>query len=115
MSFSKKWLEELEARFGITPEVAGHLRPVLERLAAQPLSGPDRESMLQGVAAAVQSARGQAEPTLPTLRTPSEVNGLLDQFTSELQKMDETLKVLSVYLERLNERLIEGDEVRVLH
>jgi hypothetical protein len=111
MTLSKKWLWELEHRFGIDPEVSSHLAPVLERIADQPLSAEDGETLLRGMAQAMRSAQLR-EGSSPEL----EVRALLGEFLSELRKVDESVKVLSVYLERLQQRTAPPvRDPRILH
>jgi hypothetical protein len=110
MSLFKKWLWELEHRFGIAPEVSAHLAPVLARIEMQPLSPEDREALLRGMADAVRCAR------LREGETPEgEVRALLGEFLIEIKKVDESVKVLSVYLERLNQRVDPARQARILH
>ncbi len=110
MSASKKWRWELEHRFGIDPELCSQLAPVLERIAMQELTAEESEALLKGVADVLQSARGRDED-----RPEGEVRALLGEFLSEIKKVDESVKVLSVYLERLNQRVEPAKSVRVLH
>ncbi len=106
---AKRWLYVLEARFGVSPKFSSHLLPVLEPLAAQQRSAEEREKVLKGVAAAYRSCQ--------ELQTDSvdEARFLLTQFVTELQKLDETLKVLGVYLERVRERIKHPTQRRVIH
>jgi len=106
---AKRWLYVLEVRFGVGPEFSSHLLPVLEQLAAQQPSAEEGERILKGVAAAYLSCQ--------QLQTDSvdEARVLLTQFVTELKKLDETLKVLSVYLERVRERIKHPTLRRVFH
>ncbi len=106
---TKQWLHLLETRFGVGPEFASHLLPVLERFAEQEPSAAEREKILRGVAAAYRSCQ--------VVQTDSvdEVKLLLTQFVTELKKLDETLKVLGVYLERVRQRISRPSPRRMLH
>ena len=109
---ARKWRQVLEERYGVKPEFAGHLLPLLERVAVQQPSVEEWERMLHGVAAAYRAQR-------PAGRAPGgedEARVLADQFLGELRKIEESLKVLGVYLERLRQRVKQPrQQVRVLH
>jgi hypothetical protein len=109
---AKKWRQVLEERYGVRPEFAGHLLPLLERVAVQQPTVEEWEQLLHGVAAAYRAGR-------PAGRAPGsedEARALTDQFLGELRKIEESLKVLDVYLERLRQRTKRPrQQVRVLH
>ncbi len=99
-SSAKKWTQTLEERFGLRPECAGHLIPILERLAAQQPSVQEWDQLLNGLVAAFRAGRTPRNPT-----RAAETRALVDQFLAELQKLDESLTVLGVCLERLQRRV----------
>ncbi len=105
----KKWLQVLEAEFGVGPEFSGHLMPFLEWFADQPPSAAERERILMGIAAAYRSCQGVQTDSV------EEVRLLLSEFVTELKKLDETLKVLGVYLERVRQRIQRPALRRVVH
>jgi hypothetical protein len=96
---AKKLADDLEHRFGIDTIFVQHLRPVLERFAASRPSHEERERVLSGIAAAYR------------LRAPidgdaaEELAILVADFSTELLKIDESMKVLSAYLDRVQEQL----------
>ena len=94
-------MQVLEERFGVRREFAGHLTPLLEKLAAQQPSVEEWDQMLHGVAAAYRAGRvdGRAR------KSEGEVRLLVDQCSAELQKLVEATKVLGACLERLEGRL----------
>jgi hypothetical protein len=109
---ARKWRQVLEERYGVQPEFAGHLLPLLERLAVQQPSVEQWEQMLHGVAAAYRVARPAGRPP----GGEDEARVLADQFLGELRKIEESLKVLDVYLERLRQRMKRPTQhIRVLH
>ena len=110
-STAKKWRQVLEERYGVQPEFAGHLLPLLERLAVQQPTVTEWERMLHGVAAAYRIGRCEGRPR----GTEDESHVLVDDFLLELRKMDESLKVLSVFLERLRDRIRVASSERLLH
>jgi hypothetical protein len=106
---ARKLIRLLEARFGVQPDLAGHLAPILERFAEQNLSPAEWEEVLGSLAAAYQLGR---EPR-PTAN--EEVRILVNDFLTEFRKIDESLKVLSVYLERIRQRLDAPGLRRTFH
>jgi len=109
---AKKWLELLEEEYGVSPEFAGHISPLLERALEEASSADDCDQLLRGLAAAYRASQSPRQ-----LRTVDEVSVIVDEFLGELRKMDESLKVLGAYLERLQERvrLPHRPVERVLH
>ena len=97
---TKKWLELLEEEYGVSPEFAGHISPLLERALEEASSADDCDQLLRGLAAAYRASQSPRQ-----LRTVDEVSVIVDEFLGELRKMDESLKVLGAYLERLQERV----------
>jgi hypothetical protein len=106
---AKKLVRLLEARFGIQPELAGHLAPILERFVEQDLTPDEWEEVLGSLAAAYQLCRE------PRLAANEEVRVLVNDFLTEFRKIDESLKVLSVYLERIRRRLDAPRMRRTVH
>ena len=109
---AREWVGLLEEHYGVSREFAGHLAPLLERLARGAPSREDWDTLLGGVAAAFRASRTGAEA-----RPSEELDAMLDQFSTELQKLDESMKVLTAFLERL-ERRVKSAAVpapRVLH
>jgi hypothetical protein len=101
MAEEKSWVRELEQRFGVRAEFSQRLLPLLRRLAAREPSEGEWAEVLRAVADAYSSALPlrMATPTLDeTLR-------LFSQFTVELRKMDESLKVLAACLARVRSQV----------
>ena len=88
---------ELE-RLGLAPAEAG---PLAERLSRLSRDLPEREyrALLEGVAIGQRASRGSA-------RSP-ELCRILEDFASELQKLDEGLRLLTAFLSRLREQTLE--------
>ena len=106
---ARKCVQLLESRFGVAPDFAAHLLPILECCVEQGLPRERWERILSGVAAAYRSSN-EVE-----IGHVDEVRGLLSQFVTEMQKLDENLKVLGVYLERVHQRLQKPTARRLLH
>ena len=106
---AKKWVVALEAEFGVGPEFSSHLLPVLEWFSAQDPSAEECERVFKGVAAAYRSRQEVQADSV------EEVELLLSQFVSELNKLDETLKVLGAYLERVRTRVRQPTPRRMIH
>ena len=104
------WIRELERRFGVRAEFARCLLPLLEPL-VRSCDASERESILHAVAAAYRTTA--AEPG-PADRGP-ELELLCGQFLSELRKMDESLKVLSVVLQRVRQQMARSASPDPLH
>ena len=83
--------------------------PFLEWFADQQPSAAEREKILMGIAAAHRSCQGVQTDSV------EEVRLLLSEFVTELKKLDETLKVLGVYLERVRQRIKRPALRRVVH
>jgi len=107
--FGKKLADILEGEFGVGSEFLGHLIPVFERIAEQRPTADEWEDLLQGVAAAYHAAKRRE------LQTHDEIKVLAAQVVSELKKMDESVKVLGVYLERLRQTTKDLPESRLVH
>ncbi len=92
---TEKLMATLETRFGVPREFATPLLPVLARVASQQPTSAEWSVLLSGVARAYRASRSEG----------GEVDAmyeLLNRFAAELRKLDESLKVLSVYLERVH-------------
>ena len=107
--FHKKIVEVLEGRFGVSPSFAEQFVPVFEQVAQNRPSSDDWEQLMLCVAAAYRSLPHVEEKAL------HEAQVLVGQFVSELQKIDESLKVVSVYLERLRQQLGAPEVPRTVH
>ncbi len=108
MSRSEKLVRLLEERFGVAPEFSGPLLPVLERFVGQQLSAQEWNSVLSDVAAAYRACQQAG------VEEREEVGVLTQDFLTELKKIDESLKVLSVYLRRIRTRF-DRPTPRLLH
>ncbi len=110
--FSKKLIQVLEDRFQVSREFSAHLLPIFERFAERRPTPAEWEDVLGRVAAAYHSStsEGQIEAGCA-----GEAGALIGQFLDELKKMDESLKVLGVYLQRLRQHLDKADAGRVIH
>jgi hypothetical protein len=98
----------LEAQYGIDRGFTGHLTPLLERFAASEPTAEDWGHFVQGLVSAYRAAQRQNGP-------PDEVKVLLGDVATELRKIEESIKVLSVYLLRIH-RSVEGDvSERMIH
>jgi hypothetical protein len=106
--FRRKLEDVLAGRFGVGREFTAHLMPLLEAVARGRPAAEDWERALAAVAAAYRS-RSEEHDAL------EETRGLIRQFVTELKRMDESLKVLGVYLERLRDTLTSATHSRTLH
>jgi hypothetical protein len=107
-AFRDKVEEVLAAQFGVRREFTNHLLPLLEQVARQRPSAAEWERILGSVAAAYRSCQGEEVESLAETRV------LVQQFVSELKKMDETIKVLAAFLERLRDGMNQPGS-RVIH
>lgn len=107
--FHRKIVELLEGRYGVSPAFAEQFVPVFEQVAAKKPTSEDWESLMECLAAAYR--------TLPQVedKTLAEAQVLVGQFVAELKKIDESLKVVGVFLERLRTQLGTPDEEHTLH
>jgi hypothetical protein len=94
---AEKLMEVLEDRFGVPREFATPLIPMLERVASQGPSSDEWTAVLAGVARAYRAAQGENEF--------DQVSGLMQQFSAELCKLEESMKVLAAYLDRVRQQL----------
>ncbi len=107
---TKKWLGILTQDYGVEAEFCDHLVPFLERFSAEEPGREECEQMLRAIAAAYRACESSAE------RQPfQEVRALLGQFVTEMKKLDESLKVLSAYLERVRQHIYSLPSGRILH
>ena len=104
------WIRELERRFGVRAEFARCLLPLLEPLVRSCDDASERESILHAVAAAYRSTANEGSSDHST-----ELELLCGQFLSELRKMDESLKVLSVVLQRVRQQMARSASPDPLH
>lgn len=104
----QKLEDMLAEKFGVGREFTVHLLPLLEALAGAQPAAEDWERALRCVAAAYHSRTEE-------LDSLDETRVLVRQFISELKRMDESLKVLGVYLERLRETLANPAPQRTVH
>ena len=108
-AFSKKLMQILETRFGVGEEFSDHLTPLLDSFGSREPSAEECEELLVNLASAYQASRRAG------LQSRHEVNALVGQVVSELRKMDESLKVLGVCLERLRQQTRVSRPPPVLH
>ena len=108
-AFRKKLAAILQGKFGVGAEFLGHMLPIFDRIAEQRPSAEEWEEMLQAVSAAYHSTVAQEA------RTVDEVNAIAAQVSTELRKMDESLKVLGAYLDRVQKTMSSPPEPRLLH
>ena len=107
-AYRSKLVQLMEGNFGVHPEFMERLGPVLDRIADTRPSAREWEEMLRAFAAAYDAGRRSDVDTVDETRV------LIHSFVSELKKMDESLKVLAAFLERMREEADRSDE-RVLH
>ncbi len=107
--FGKKLAAILEGKFGVDGDFLAHLIPVFERLSELQPNAEQWEELLEGVAAAYHSSKRRE------LKSRDEIHLLASQIVSELKKMDESLKVLGVYVQRLRKTSSIAQEPRLLH
>ncbi|MBW2280349.1 MAG: hypothetical protein JRG76_05870 [Deltaproteobacteria bacterium] len=108
---TEKLMEALETRFGVPREFATPLLPMLERVASGEPSSAEWNVVLAGIARAYRASQGEVDKGAEV----NEVSGLMNQFAGELKKLDESLKVLSVYLDRVNQHMHPSLGSRFLH
>lgn len=107
--FNRKIEQVLADKFDVPAEFSACLRPLLRKLAERGLGAEDWQQILDSVSAAWRAGREQELECLDETRV------LIREFVGELKKMDESLKVLGVYLERLRERSDDQPAPRLLH
>ena len=107
--FHRKIVELLEGRYGVSAAFAEQFAPVFEQVARSRPSSDDWEALMECLASAYR--------TLPQVedKTLRETQVLVGQFLTELQKIDESLKVLTVFLERMRTQLGAPELSRTVH
>lgn len=108
---TKKLVQELQSCFGVHREFADHLIPLLEHLAAQDPSAEEWHRVLSGLAAAYRASATRPEARLPI----DDVSPLVGQLHTELRKVDESLKVLAAFLERIRQQIDAPRRPYLLH
>lgn len=96
---------ELE-RLGLSEAEAAPLADQLVRLAAR-LPAPEYRALVEGVVLGAQAGSAQGA-------SQTGFQNLLEDFTTELKKLDEGLKLLTAYLSRLRAHR-EAEPSRTLH
>ncbi len=93
-------------RKGVSPEFS---QPVAERLAviAPDFTTTEYAAVLDGVAAAYGVLRQDSDAT----RDASEILRLMEGFSSEMRKLEEGLRVLSAYAQRMQSRADKSGEI----
>lgn len=95
---------DLEAR-GIDPVFVDAVLSRLEPPGAGP-GAASHEAILDGVAAAYRAHQTGQENLRRSLRELAEMSRLMEDFAGELCKLDEALKTLAAYLERIHARVV---------
>jgi hypothetical protein len=93
---------DLEKR-GVSPGFSEPLAQRLERLRREPGS-ETYAAALEGAAAAYDAYRGDAELLEDRSRDIEEIQRLMQGFASELQKLEEGLRIISTYVLRMRTR-----------
>ncbi len=96
---SEKLLQLLEERVGVRPGLSRELEALLERASAEQWPPGAWDALLGGVAEAFRA--GHEAGT----EARDEVHVLASELSVELRKIDESMKVLLVYLERIRTQL----------
>jgi hypothetical protein len=99
----------LEAEYGIDRGFTGHLAPLLERFAASEPTAEEWDHLVKGLVAAYRASQRRGAGSR------DEVRVLAGDVASELRKIEESLKVLSVYLMRIQQRLGGDASGPVIH
>ena len=107
--FHKKIVEVLEGRYGVSPAFAEQFVPLFNQVAERRPSSDDWEQLMECVAAAYRSMPQVEDKAL------HEAQVLVGQFVTEIKKIDESLKVVSVFLDRLRQQIGAPEATRVLH
>jgi hypothetical protein len=106
---ARSLLQPVESALAEPANSAKPVLPVLERVARRKLTPEEKAAVLHEIAAAYQEWRRDE------LEANREVHTLLGEFLTEVRKIDESLKVLGVYLERIRRRLQGAVGSRSLH
>lgn len=96
---TEKLLQILEGRFGVRPALSRPLEALLERAASEEWPAGAWDALLCGLAEAFRSGHDAGT------EARDEVHVLAGELGVELRKIDESLKVLLVYLERIRAQL----------
>ena len=96
---AEKLVQVLEERFGVGAAFAEAVRPLLERFAEEERSPGEWEALLRGLSEAHLACHG------PAAEGREEVRVLIRELASELRKMEESLKILSVFIGRIRSRI----------
>ncbi len=107
--FHKKIVEVLEGRYGVSPLFAEQFVPVFDQVAQSRPSSDDWEQLMECLAAAYRALPPVEDKAL------HEAQVLVGQFVTEMKKIDESLKVVTVFLDRLRTQLGAPEVARVLH
>lgn len=99
---------ELE-RLGLSPRDAAPLADRLVRLAAE-LPEPEYRALVEGVVLGTRAGAGAGVSD-----QKAGIQNLLEDFTSELKKLDEGLKLLTAYISRLRDQTSAREGPRILH
>jgi hypothetical protein len=103
---------DLENR-GVSPGFAEPLAQRLERLRSEPGS-ETYAAAVEGAAAAYDAYRGDAELMEDRSRDVEEIQRLMEGFADELLKLEEGLRIISTFVQRMHNRATR-DEAGVLH
>ena len=104
---------ELES-LGVDTGFAEAIVPTLMELSAGG-NDPTRSGFLAGVVAAYAVHRDAVERLRRSLREVNELGRLVDAFGGELEKLDEALRTLGAYVERMRSQTGQDDDERVIH
>lgn len=107
--FHKKIVEVLEGRYGVSPVFAEQFVPLFDQVAQSRPSSDDWEQLMECLAAAYRAIPPVEDKAL------HEAQVLVGQFVTEMKKIDESLKVVTVFLDRLRQQLGAPEATRVLH
>ena len=102
------------AQLGVGAELRDALANRLEALAPT-LSEDAYRAALAGVAAAHDVHRLGEEGRERNARDYQEIQRLLATFSAEMKKLDEALRVLSTYVQRMRARTRSGDPKATVH
>jgi hypothetical protein len=103
---------DLEAR-GVDPLFADAVMARVE-LTAESASGQSWDAIIDGVEVAYHVHRKGQENLKKNLRGLTEVSRLMEDFGSEIRKLDENLKTLAAYLARMRDQF-RAERPGVLH
>jgi hypothetical protein len=101
-------------RLGVVGAACDELTRRLEALAPR-LSPDSYEGALAGVALAHGLQRQTDQQIRRNVRDMREIERMLGAFSEELGKLDETIRLLAAYLERMREKTSPAPVPRVVH